>query len=263
MRDHWNAADAYESYIGRWSRLVARELVAGLHVPARGVWIDVGCGSGALTAAILDLAQPETIVSVDRSFEFVAQSAAIPEHRNARFLASDAMALPLADGIATAVVSGLVLNFVPQPLLAVREMLRCLQPGGVVAVYVWDYAEGMQLIRNFWRAATDLDASAAALDEANRFPLCQPDTLEALFRDAGVSRVTIDSVTVPTVFENFADLWAPFLRGQGPAPSYVLALPEERRSALRDRLEKLLPPSADGSISLSARAWVATGSKEP
>lgn len=262
MRDTWRAADAYERYIGRWSRLVAREFVAKLPLPADSLWIDVGCGSGAVTSAIVDLRSPVRVVSVDRSVEFVAQFAVVAEHRNARFLAADAIALPFGDGVAAAVASGLVLNFVAQPQMAVREMVRCLRPGGVVAVYVWDYGEGMELIRNFWRAATDLDAGAAALDEANRFPLCQPVALESLFRDAGLSDVAIESVTIPTVFENFADLWAPFLGGQGPAPSYVMALPDEKRMALRNRLAELVPARADGSIALTARAWVAIGTKD-
>src|SRR5215218_6484897 len=150
----WAAGDAYEPYIGRWSRLVARELLAWLGVPAGAVWLDVGCGTGALAGAVLEAADPAALVGLDPSAGFVA-------HARAR-LGDPRARLPLADARVDAVVSGLVLNFVPDPARAVREMTRVTRPGGRVAAYVWDYAEGMELIRRFW------DAAAAP----SRWPAC-------------------------------------------------------------------------------------------
>lgn len=257
MRDVWEIAGSYERYIGRWSRAVAREFVARLSVPSGGVWIDVGCGSGALTAAILDQRSPALVLALDRSIDFTAQLRRTAPLEHVRLVAADAMALPFPVRCADAVVSALVLNFVPDPELAVREMLRCARPGGIVATYLWDYSEGMQAIRLFWDAAIAADERAIALDEANRFPICRPEALENVFRSAGALDVSVDSITVPTRFRDFDDLWSPFLGGQGPAPAYAMSLPDAGRAALRERFRTLVQENEDGSIDLSARAWFA------
>src|SRR5215208_3319203 len=168
MRDVWQSAQSYEAYIGRWSREVARHFVAGL--PLRGgVWLDVGCGSCALTSSILSIADPARVIALDRSIEFVDHGRHVFTDERTAFVGCDAASLPLQENIADAAVSGLVLNFVPDPHSAVREMLRCVRPGAVVAAYLWDYSEGMRSIRLFWDAAIALDPRVASLDEANRF----------------------------------------------------------------------------------------------
>ena len=142
-----------------------------------------------------------------------------------RFEAGDAQALPLADSAVDVAVSGLVLNFVPDPARALGEMARVVRPGGAVALYVWDYAGEMQLMRRFWDAATALDPSAEELDEGVRFPICRPEPLAALFADAGLEAVATRPIEVATVFADFDDYWSPFLGGQGPAPGYCMSLP--------------------------------------
>ncbi|HSP13205.1 MAG TPA: methyltransferase domain-containing protein [Thermoanaerobaculia bacterium] len=261
MLEVWQSADWYEAYIGRWSRPVARKFVADLSIASGSVWLDVGCGSGALTSAIAEIANPARVVALDRSVEFVEEDRRRSNDGRIRFVAGDAVSLPFDDDSADAAVSGLVLNFVPQPDRALREMLRCVRAGGVVSIYLWDYSEGMQSIRLFWDAAIALDPRAVELDEAKRFPLCQPAPLEKLFADAGVAQVGVSSITVPTHFRDFDDLWSPFLGGQGPAPAYAMSLPDRQRTALRERLREIVPVNADGSIDLSASAWVARGHK--
>jgi hypothetical protein len=139
------------------------------------------------------------------------------------------------------------------------EMARVTGRGGTIAAYVWDYAEGMQLIRFFWDAAVALDPAAARMDEGPRFPLCRPDALVQLFAAAGLQRVEVTAIDIPTPFASFDDYWRPFLGGQGPAPAYAMALDEAARARLRDRLRERLPAQADGSIRLTARAWAARG----
>jgi hypothetical protein len=135
-------------------------------------------------------------------------------------------------------------------------MIRVTRPGGAIAIYVWDYAEKMELIRYFWDTAGELDPSARELDEGRRFPLCQPSSLTNLFENAGLIDVELRPVDILTPFRNFEDYWSPFLGGQGPAPSYAMSLTDRQRTALRERIRSTLPFFSDGSISLTARAWV-------
>ncbi|MET8151579.1 class I SAM-dependent methyltransferase [Actinoplanes sp. NPDC049668] len=254
--DLWQVGDAYEAYVGRWSRPVAREFVAWLDAGAGRSWLDVGCGTGALSAAVL-AAAPARVVGVDRSAGFL--SVARDADPRVRVAAGDACALPLPDGRFDVVVSGLALNFTGEPARAVAEFARVCAPGGTVAAYVWDYAGGMAMLRHFWDAAVALDPGAAPLDEARRFPLCRAGPLARLWTDAGLAGVGTRAIEVPTMFAGFDDLWRPFLGGQGPAPGYVASLPAGRRVALRDLLRERLPAEADGSIRLTARAWAVRG----
>lgn len=261
MQDVWAIGAEYESYVGRWSQLVARELLGWLGVPPGSRWLDVGCGTGTLVGSIVEHAAPRAVTGVDRSKGFVAHARARVTDARTAFQVGDAQALAVADQAFDAVVSGLVLNFVPEPPRMVGEMVRACRPGGAIALYVWDYAGGMELMRLFWDAARALDPAAAALDEAVRFPGCAPAPLEALFTAAGLSRVATRAVDVPTRFRDFDDYWSPFLGGQGPAPTYVQSLPEGRRAALREAVRASLPTAPDGSIALTARAWAVRGSK--
>ncbi|HEX7077722.1 MAG TPA: class I SAM-dependent methyltransferase [Candidatus Eisenbacteria bacterium] len=257
--DVWATGDAYEAFIGRWSRRVARTFLAWLGVPADAAWLDVGCGTGALAATILETSRPRSVTGVDPSDGFVAHAhRAIPDAR-VSFHVGDARSLPVADGSFDAVVSGLALNFVPEPDRAVAEMARSCRPGGVVAAYVWDYAGRMEMLRRFWDAAVALDPSAAPLDEGPRFPLCREGALADLFSRAPLRDVATRAIDVTTRFRSFDDYWAPFLGGQGPAPTYVASLEAEAREALRERLRRSLPANPDGSIRLTARAWAARG----
>ena len=255
----WAIGDAYEPYVGRWSRLVAAALLDWLAVPPGARWVDVGCGTGALSRTILDRAAPETVTGLDASAGFVQHAAARVVDPRASFRVGDAQALPFDDGVFGAAVSGLVLNFVPAPERMAAEMYRVTRRGGVVGVYVWDYAGGMQLMRHFWDAAGALDAAALPLDEGRRFPVCRPEPLATLFRDAGLADVETRALDVSTVFRDFDDYWTPFLGGQGPAPGYCMSLGEDRRAALRERLRAQLPMQPDGRIPLIARAWAVRG----
>jgi len=256
VEDVWAQGRAYERYIGRWSRLVADQFVAWLGVGAGRRWLDVGCGTGALTHAVLARAAPAGLLAVDPSAGFVEAATEQLRDPRVRFAVADAAALPSEP--VDVVVSGLVLNFVADPGRAVAAMRRAAS-GGTVAAYVWDYAEGMQLIRQFWDAAVAIDPAAAGLDEANRFPLCQPTRLRQLWHDSGLRDAEVTAITVATVFEDFDDYWQPFLGGQGPAPTYLASLGEPARDALRGRLRASLPTAADGTIRLTARAWAVRG----
>lgn len=236
---------------------MAREFLPWLGVAPGKEWLDVGCGTGALTQSILAVAQPARVHGVDPSAGFVEYARA--HARAATFEVGDAQQLPVKDHSADAAVAGLVLNFVPKPDVAVREMRRAVRAGGVVAAYVWDYAGKMQLMRYFWDAAVELDPAARELDEGLRFPLCNEDALRRLFAGAAARDIDVRAIDAPTPFKDFDDYWQPFLGGQGPAPGYCMSLPEEKRAALRERIRARLPFQPDGSIKLIARAWAVKG----
>jgi SAM-dependent methyltransferase len=258
-REVWASGAGYEPFIGRWSRLVAREFLAWLDVPPGSGWLDVGCGTGALSQAILQQAAPSQVTGVDASPAYVAFARESVADARARFLVGDAQALPVETAAYDVAVAGLVLNFVPDPGRAVAEMARATVADGLVAAYVWDYADGMRLLRHFWDAALALDPAARAHDEGRRFPLCRPAALADLFSSARLAEVAGRAIEVSTPFRDFDDYWLPFLDGQGPAPGYAMALDEDHRAALRERLRASLPIGSDGSTHLTARAWAVRG----
>ena len=259
VKENWAQGDLYEQYVGRWSRQIAREFVAWLNVPRGRIWGDVGCGTGALITSILALAEPAAVFAIDKSPEFLAVAQHAVADPRVRCEVSDATDLPWPAAACDVAVSGLVLNFVPDPAAMVREMARVTRPQGQVALYVWDYAEGMQMMRHFWDVALENNPGDRALDEAGRFPMCQPEPLAALFRAAGLNEVAVRAIEVPTVFPNFDDFWTPFLGKQGPAPTYLASLDAAQQTRIREQLRARLLPAADGPISLTARAWAVQG----
>jgi len=258
-KDTWAAGNLYEPYVGRWSRLVAREFLQWLAVPAQRAWLDVGCGTGALTQTILQDRQPLSIRAIDPSPAFIDYAKAHNDDPRVTFDVADAQSLPVQSASMDVAVAGLVINFVADPALAVREMARAVVAGGKAAAYVWDYAGKMELMRYFWDAAVALTPDAQHLDEGLRFPLCEPAALIALFNQAKLRDISVETIDVPTIFRDFDDYWNPFLGGQGPAPGYAMSLSEKGRSALRERIFETLPVAGDGSISLIARAWAVRG----
>jgi len=257
--DTWEKGDLYEGFMGRWSRLVARQFLAWLGQSPAATWLDVGCGTGALTETILALCGPQAVTGVDPSAGFIEFAKRHITDARVTFEVADAQALPTSAASVDAVVSGLVLNFVPEPNRAVAEMRRVARSGGVVAAYVWDYADKMEPLRYFWDATIALNAGTGRADERDRFTVCRPERLAALFTGAGLREIETTAIDAPAVFRNFDDYWQPFLGGQGPAPGYVISLNDDARTALRELLRRRLPAAADGSIPLVARAWAVRG----
>lgn len=254
ISDTWERGDPYEQYVGRWSRQVAPQFLSWLNIPAHRRWLDVGCGTGALSAAIIDHCSPVSVVGVEPSEGFLENA---KEQLGARVLLrrGSAAEIPLDDRSVDVTVSGLVLNFVPNGRAAVSEMARVTAAGGTIGAYVWDYAGKMELMRHFWDAAVELNPDAAKLDEGVRFPVCRPVALTELFGSAGLRESEVTAIDITTSFASFEDYWRPFLGGQGPAPAYAMALDETARARLRDHIRGRIPLQADGSISLTARVW--------
>jgi ubiquinone/menaquinone biosynthesis C-methylase UbiE len=257
--DSWSGGYKYENFMGRWSNLIARKFLDWLAISPKKVWVDLGCGTGSLTKLILEKNQPKKIISIDSSSEFISHAQQTITNLNAQFKVGLAQALELESKSIDVVVSGIMLNFVPQPEAAISEMIRVTKSGGTIGIFLWDYAEGMEMLRYFWNAAVELNKDAKEYDEGIRFPLCQEGQLESLFRKTDLNRIEAVSIGVSTIFRNFDDYWVPFLGNVGPAPSYVMNLSVNDRQRLKDKLKKTLPIREDGSISLMARAWAVKG----
>lgn len=254
--DAWGDGDAYDAYMGRWSRRVAPLFLDWLAIPPQAEWLEVGCGTGALSRTIVERCDPKRLVAIEPSAGFIARARANVADDRVEFRVGDAQALDLETASRDAIVSGLVLNFVPDKARALSEMKRVARAGAVIAFYVWDYAGGgLEFLRWFWRVATALDPDAAELTENRRFPFATASGLNALATDAGLSGVECIPVEVATTFKDFDDYWTPFTLGAGPAPGYCRSLAPDARERLQQGLRDSLPRDADGRIPLSARAW--------
>lgn len=255
-RDTWASGSRYEDFMGRWSRLLAARFVEWLQAPAGVHWLDVGCGTGAMTSAICACANPASVVGCDPAAPFIEYARHHFTDRRASFVVAGVGDLPRHAGGYGGITSLLALNFFPDADAALREMRAHASPGGMVSACVWDYRGKMELLRYFWDAAASMDAT---LDEGSRFPICRPDALTELFQTGGLRDVRCEPIDLPTTFASFDDYWGAFLGGTGPGPAYVASLDEVHRAALARELESVLPRGADGSIPLIARAWAIRG----
>jgi len=249
----FSASDAYERFMGRWSRRLAASFVSFADVRPGDVVLDAGAGTGSLASALLTVAQTR-VVGVDPSAAYVHAARARVADGRATFEEGDVRHLRFPDATFDKALSLLVLNFVPDPHQALSEMARVTRPGGVVAGAVWDYGQGMEMLRAFWDEVVALDASNEPRDERH-MPLSRAGELDLLWRDHGLTDVEETALVLPLVFASFDDFWQPFLGGQGPAGALVASLDGERREALRQRLRARLATAADGSVGLRARAW--------
>ena len=259
MPESWDSGDAYERYVGRWSRLVAVRFIEWLNAAPGASWLDVGCGTGALSSEIARSAAPSRVDGIDPSSAFIQQAADGLVGPLVSFQVADALAIPHPDSTFDITASALVLTFVPDPTRAVREMVRVTKPAGTIAAYVWDYAGEMQMMRYFWDVAVDLFPRARDAHEGLRFELADPEELAVLFEAGGLDDILTAPLVIPTRFVDFEDFWQPFLGGQGPAPGFVASLGDGDRELLRDELERRLPIAEDRSIELTARAWAVRG----
>ncbi len=245
---------AYDRYMGRYSNPLAQELLRAAGVEPGQRALDVGCGPGALAAALVSALGPGNVAAVDPSEPFV--EACRRRNPGVEVSAGTAEHLPFPDGSFDAVLAQLVVPFMSDARSGVREMRRCVRPGGVVAACTWDYGDGMTMLSTFWGAAQALDP--AAPDEAATLRYCRRGELGALWRETGLRDVEDGALTVKAGYAGFDDLWEPFTLGVGPGGAYCTSLDDERRPALREEYFRRLGEPA-GPFTLGARAWYAVG----
>lgn len=258
-RNLWGASEAYERYMGRWSRRIAPVFTEWLDVASGARWIDVGCGTGVLTSSILATCKPAEVLGIDSSDTFLTWASTTLTDPRVSFAQGDAQSMSQAEDSFDAAASGLVLNFVPDKDAAIRGMNRIVRPGGTVGLYVWDYAGHMQVMRTFFDVATALDPGAADYDDGVKAPICRPGPLKELLEHNGLEKVEMRAIDIPAAFQDFDDYWSPFLGGTGSAPKYCASLDDVGRERLRDELQQRLPTGPDGEILLAIRAWAAKG----
>ena len=253
-------AEAYDQFMGRWSRLVALRLVDFTDIPESGRILDVGSGTGSLAFAIAARQARAHVLGVDPSREYVTYAASRNRFADrVNFEVGDAQQLRFSHASFDAALSLLVFNFIPDSKKALLELRRVTKPGGKISAAVWDYGGGMRMLRAFWDAAVRIDPQADKLDEKH-MPLCRAGELSALWRQCGLENIHEQSIDITMEFKSFADYWNPFLLGQGPAGSYVRRLARDRLPALRTEVYRLLAlPAEDSRFVLPARMWSVRG----
>jgi SAM-dependent methyltransferase len=252
---------AYDRFIGRWSRRLA-DAVAPLAEPLpEGSLLDVGCGTGSMALALAERYPEREVVGIDVADPYLDYAAQRPGGAAIRFVREDAYGMSFADAAFAAAYGLLLLNFVPEPLRAVREMRRVTRRGGAVLAAGWDFRGGLVYQRILWDSAAGVDPGAASIrDRLFSGRMALPNGMADLFHEAGLRDVRRDSVTIRMDFADFADYWEPLLGGQGPVGGYVAGLSPEKQVAVREAVRAaFLSGSPDGERSLTATAWVVRG----
>lgn len=245
---------AYDSFMGRYSTVLARVFADAAGVTPGDRAVDVGCGPGALTTVLVERLGADAVAACDPSPSFLA--ACVERHPGVRVEPGRAESIPFESGEFDRALAQLVLHFVSEPEAAAREMARVVRPGGTVAACVWDFADGMELLRAFWDAALAIDQEAP--DESRTLRFGRPGEIAELFADVGFDDIEESTLHVSSTYTSFDELWQGVLGGVGPAGAYCISLPGARRRELRAALfERLGSPDGDFELDAMARCTVA------
>jgi SAM-dependent methyltransferase len=245
------AADAYDQFMGRYSRLLAPQMADLAGVAAGQRAIDVGCGPGALTSELVRRLGAGNVAAVDPSASFVAAAAA--RHPGVDVRQASAEALPFPDGTFDTALAQLVVHFMPDPVAGLREMRRVTKAGGAIVACVWDHAGAQGPLAAFWSAARELDP---AVEDESDLPGAREGHLVELFEASGLDDVRASVVAARVDYPSFDAWWETFTRGVGPAGAHVARIDDAARVRLRAACQARLP---SGPITIDAIAWAARG----
>lgn len=245
------AAEAYDSFMGRYSILLAPQFCDFAEMGAEQRVLDVGCGPGALIAELVRRLGPSAVWAVDPSESFVA--AARERHPGVDVQQAPAEQLPFPDDDFDASLAQLVVHFMVDPLAGLSEMLRVTQPGGVVAACVWDHGGGEGPLSRFWDVARELDPGVT---DESQLAGARKGHLTTLLEQVGLQDVEETLLSIAVEHASFDEWWQPFTFGVGPAGAYLAALDPAQQDRLHERCRDRSP---DGSLTVTARAWAARG----
>lgn len=257
--ESWSSGNLYNAYMGKWSEQIAKQFIKWLQPSDNALWLDVGCGTGALTKTIVHQASPELIYGLDPSADFISEAKTFVQSPQVNFLVGSGTDIAFNNNHFDYAVSALALNFMPNPQTAIQEISRVTKENGIIALYVWDYIDKMEWLRYFWSSAVALDKSASQYDEGVRFPICQPDNLKALFESCNLKDIELASLSIPAYFETFEAYWELLNIGNFPAPAYLKSLSKEKQTELKAHLQEAVPTQPDGLIYMATRAWAIRG----
>jgi len=247
----FNDADAYERFMGRWSRAVGTQFIEWFAPPTNARWLDLGCGTGVFTELILKICAPAAVTAIDPAPEQVAHARKQPAARHADFQVGDAQSLPFEDASFDVIASALVINFIPDRRKAVQEMRRVARPGGMIGAYVWDYLEERTAGSSLRLGLRDIGVEPPSMPGAVDASI---PALTALFRQAGLEALSCHSIDVTLTFPDFDDFWTSQMPSFTPQTRLIRALPKTQQNDLKEAVKRRLSIGPGGSVSHTARA---------
>ena len=249
----------YDDFMGRWSRQVAIQFLDWIAVERGLGWLDVGCGAGMLAQTVIKNCEPSSVTGADPLEKSIAAAKQHPDNKDIQLEIGDAQDLPFEDSKFDAVVSGLMIKFVPDKVKAIEEMKRVARAGSVIALYDWDMDSNMNTTRHFWGAVADIIPDRADDHSTVRTPMTEIDSIAKLFEAAGAKGVQKNTIAFTTQFHDLDDYWNPITRNSQNVGRFYKTMTDEQRKAVHERLKQTLPFAEDGSISFESRAVAVKG----
>jgi len=222
-------------------------------------WLDVGCGAGMLAQTVARNCAPSIVTGADPLEKSITAAKQHPDNKGIRFEVGDAQDLPFEDSTFDAVVSGLMIKFVPNKVKAIGEMKRVARPGSVIALYDWDMDSNMNTTRHFWGAVADIIPERMEDRATNRTPMTEIDSIAQIFEAASVTKVQQNTISFTTQFRDLEDYWQPITKNSQNVGRFYQTMTEDQRNDVRERLKQTLPFAKDGSISFESRAVAVKG----
>lgn len=256
----WKNEEAYENFMGQWSRVVGKQFLEWLQPPKSARWLEVGCGTGAFTQVILDQGAPGEVIGIDPAETHLAYAKQKVAGANVVFRSGDALELPFADHAFDIAVSALVLNFVPDQDKMISEMKRVVRPSGTVALYVWDFAGRKPVAQHIAAAIAARDQAAAQrVGSGQQFQTTRREYLLKLLEIGGLVEVDTHPIEIDVRFEDFDAYWSANTGFASPVGQYVGGLSAGQREKFIAEVKQRLPVSDDGSIKYVAKANAVRG----
>ncbi|MGY9018539.1 MAG: class I SAM-dependent methyltransferase [Alphaproteobacteria bacterium] len=249
----------YDDFMGRWSRQVATQFLDWIEVERGLRWLDVGCGAGMLAQTVIKNCAPSSVTGADPLEKSIVAAKQHPDNKNIQLEIGDAQDLPFEDSKFDAVISGLMIKFVPDKVKAICEMKRVVRPGSVIALYDWDMDSNMNTTRHFWEAVADIIPEREEDRTTDRTPMTEIDSIAKTFEAAGVKAVQQSTISFTTRFRNLDDYWNPITRNSQNVGRFYQTMTEEQQGAIHEQLKQSLPFADDGSISFESRAVAVKG----